>query len=147
MEFSQQESQSSVATTIIESTPAEHCSPSVEIPNGTVYFSSDSSYFQDFSAYQKQKFPQSFQDPNFQQSFQDPHFRNESNTKEQVFSTSFLVPEFQNNFPQVLRENKQSTFYRVFWNSYRLRRKKKSIKAHTFNLGSAHNEQILSNTF
>lgn len=43
-------------------------SPSVEEPSGTVYFSADSSYFQDFSAFQKQNFHHSFQDPHFQQS-------------------------------------------------------------------------------
>ena len=99
-EIAKKESQRSQATTIIESTPYdEPSSPSVEKPEGTVYFSEDSSYFQDFSGFQKQTFPHSFQDPNFLQSFQDPHFRNESNTKEQVFSTSFLGPDLQHNFP------------------------------------------------
>ena len=68
-EFSQRNSQPSQATTIVESTPSdEPNSPSVEEPSGTVYFSNDSSYFQDFSAFQKQNFPHSFQDPHFQQS-------------------------------------------------------------------------------
>ena len=101
-EFSQRDSQFSQATTIVESTPStEPNSPSVEKPSGTVYFSEDSSHFQDFSGFQKQTFPHSFQDPRFLQSFQDPHFRNEStsNTKEQVFSSSFLDPALQNNFP------------------------------------------------
>ena len=93
-------SQPSQATTIVESAPSDKPnSPSVEKPSGTVYFSNDSSYFQDFSAFQKQNFPHSFQDPHFQQSSQDPHFHNESITKEQFFSTSFLVPELQHNFP------------------------------------------------
>ena len=45
-EFSQRDSQLSQATTIIESTPCdEPSSPSVEKPDGTVYFSEDLSYF------------------------------------------------------------------------------------------------------
>jgi hypothetical protein len=38
-EFSQVESQSSQATTVIQDTPTEPCSSSQDIPNGTVYFS------------------------------------------------------------------------------------------------------------
>ena len=61
-EFSQRNSQPSQATIIVESTPSdEPNSPSVEEPCGTVYFSNDSSYFQDFSAFQKQNFPIEFQ--------------------------------------------------------------------------------------
>ena len=102
MEFSQRDSQSSQATTIVMSNPPDvPCSPSVERPDGTVYFSSYSSSFQRFSAFQKQNFPLSFQDPYFQQSFQDPHFHsNEINIQEQIFSTGFLGPHLQQTSPR-----------------------------------------------
>ena len=49
-EFSQAESQPSQTTTIVENAPASDVHPSrEEVPCGTVYFSSDSSKFQDFS--------------------------------------------------------------------------------------------------
>ena len=80
-EFSQAESQFSQATTIVQSTPAsEDDSSREEMPAGTVYFASDSSSFQDFSAFQKQIFHESFQFPNF---LNEPHIQ------EQDFSTSF----------------------------------------------------------
>ena len=65
--------------------------PHEEMPNGTVYFSNDSnlnnvSYFQDFSAFQKE---------NFQSSFQQPHFPNAHFTQEQFSSTDFLDPAEQ----------------------------------------------------
>ena len=72
-EFSQAESQPSQATPCVESAPANDSrSAREEIPDGTVYFSSNSSSFQDFSGFQLQ----SFQDPHFQYSSQDPHFHN-----------------------------------------------------------------------
>ena len=75
-EFSQAESQSSQTTTIAQSTQASEAHSSrEEMPAGTVYFASDSSTFQDFSAFQKQDFQyQSFQMNNIQfstQSFQE----------------------------------------------------------------------------
>ena len=102
-EFSQLESQSSQATTVIQDTPTEPCSShattviqdtptepfsySQDIPNGTVYFSGGS-YFQDFSAFQKQS---------FQQSFQHAHFPNVSNIQEHTFSERFQEPAPQQN--------------------------------------------------
>ena len=72
----------------IRETEAGSRVPHEEMPNGTVYFSNDSnscnvSYFQDFSAFQKQ---------NFQSSFQQPHFPNAHFIQEQFSSTDFLDP-------------------------------------------------------
>ena len=72
-EFSLADSQPSQATTMIEST-TERCSPTEEIPDGTVYFH-DSTYFQEFSGFQKKTFLHSSQDPNFQHFSQDPHLK------------------------------------------------------------------------
>ena len=93
-EFSQADSQTSQATAFVESASVCDFRPSrEEQPSGTVYFSSDASHFQDFSAFQKQSFQQSFQDPHFLHSFQDSPFRNEqyqyanvTYPQEQVFS-------------------------------------------------------------
>ena len=68
---------------IVESTPADEASSSPEVPAGTVYFSNDSSSFQDFSGFQKQ---------HFHHSFQLPHFPNEPFIQEPYFPTSFLEP-------------------------------------------------------
>ena len=78
---------SSQATTVIQDTPTEPCSYSQDIPNGTVYFS-DGSYFQDFSAFQKQS---------FQHSFQHAHFPNVSDIQEHKFSERFQEPAPQQN--------------------------------------------------
>ena len=78
---------SSQATTVIQDSPTEPCSYSQDIPNGTVYFSDDSC-FQDFSGFQKQS---------FQQSFQHSHFLNESYTQEHTFSERFQEPAPQQN--------------------------------------------------
>ena len=91
-EFSQSQSQSSQATTIVQSTPvSEDDSSSEEMPAGTVYFATDSSNFQDFSAFQKQNFQyQSFQMNNNQSStepFQEEH----------IFS-GFLGPQDSSSF-------------------------------------------------
>ena len=80
--FSQVESQSSQATTVIQDTPTEPCSYSQDIPNGTDYFS-DGSCFQDFSGFQKQS---------FQQSFQHAQFHNVPYTHEHSFSERFQEP-------------------------------------------------------
>ena len=72
-----------LATTVADSTPltiVESESTQKDAPSGTVYFSNDPqfqnvSYFQDFSGFQRQNFPQE-QDPHFQFSSQDPHFHN-----------------------------------------------------------------------
>ena len=79
-EFSQSQSSSSQATVIVESTPADEAFSSPETPAGTVYFSNDSSSFQDFSGFQKQNFHQSFH----------LHFPNEP--LEHYFPTGFLEP-------------------------------------------------------
>ena len=74
-----------------EATPAE--SPTEEtLPNGTVYFSNDpysqnASYFQEFSAFQKQTFS-----TYFPYSFQHPHLHNEHVTQEQIFQQVFQGP-------------------------------------------------------
>ena len=70
-EFSQTESQFSQATTIVQSTPASEANLSrEEMPAGIVYFASDSSSFQDFSAFQKLD----FQYQNFQKNEQQSIF-------------------------------------------------------------------------
>ena len=78
---------SSQATTVIQDTPTEPFSYNQDIPNGTVYFS-DGSYVQDFSAFQKQ---------NFQQSFQHAHLPNVSDIQEHNFSECFQGPASQQN--------------------------------------------------
>ena len=76
-----------IKITIVQSTPvSEDDSSSEEMPAGTVYFASDSSSFQDFSAFQKQDFQyQNFQMNNNQ--FSAEPFQ------EQAFQTGFLGPE------------------------------------------------------
>ena len=97
-EFSQAESQFSQATTIVQSTPvSEDDSSSEEMPAGTVYFATDSSSFQDFSAFQKQDFQyQSFQMNNIQ-------FSTEPFQEEPIFP-GFLGPQDSSSFLDFLRK-------------------------------------------
>ena len=62
------------------------------MPAGTVYFTDDSSSFQDFSAFQKRHFQLQ------QQHFQLSSFRNEPHIQEQLFSTGLLDPSLLENF-------------------------------------------------
>ena len=87
-------------------------SPTEEAPDGTVYYSQDSSWVQDSSGFQKQKFCskldlatfsayqeyyQRFSSKHFQESFQPSHFLNEHNP----FSTEPFHEEHdsQTGFP------------------------------------------------
>ena len=80
-----------LATTVADSTPltiVESESSQEDAPSGTVYFSNDPqfqnvSYFQDFSGFQRQKFPHSFQ---------QSYFLNEHATQEQYLSIGFPGP-------------------------------------------------------